>query len=197
MQLNCPLYLGSHAPPLAFFTAFPNLGHPLMTFLTSMAIPAGAFLLGALTVFFINFAFSKATNPAALQATLVSTREELDQLTYKTRQFDNMCTYLARIYEFIKTQPTIGGGIYQRIQATRELALAVQAAPSLMRDAKVLAELHNTDRYLCALDAAMFDNHDTDPAVYSSVAIPDNIYHDIADKAGLRGMPPMREPIVS
>lgn len=168
-----------------------------MAFLASMAVPAGAFLLGALTVFFINYAFSKATSPAALHATLVSTRVELDQLAYKTRQFDNMCTYLARIYEFIKTQPTLGGGIYQRIQATRELAIAVQAAPSLMRDAKVLAELYSTDRFLCALDAAMFDNHDTDSAVYSSVAIPDNIYHDIADKAGLRGMPPMPETIAT
>ena len=168
-----------------------------MTFLTSIAIPAGAFLLGALTVFFINYAFSKATNPAALQATLVDTRNELDQLIYKTRQFDNMCIYLARIYEFIKTQPTLGGGIYQRIQATRELAVAVQAAPNLMGDAKVLAELYNTDRYLCALDMAFFDNHDTDTAVYSSVAIPEHIYHDIADKAGLRGMPPMRETLTT
>lgn len=185
MLLNCPLYLGSHAPlSVPFIAGFPHSGQTLMTFLTSMLIPAGAFLLGALTVLFVNYAFSTATNPAALQATLVSTRNELDQLTYKTRQFDNMCTYLARIYEFIKMQPTLGGGIYQRIQATRELAVAVQATPSLMRDAKVLAELYNTDRYLCALDAAMFDNHDTDSAVYSSVALPGTLDHDIADKAG-------------
>ena len=168
-----------------------------MSFLTSMTIPAGAFLLGALTVFFINYAFSKATNPAALQATLVDTRNELDQLTHKTRQFDNMCAYLARIYEFIKIQRTIGGGINQRIQATRELAITVQAVPSLMTDTNVLAELYNTDRYLCALATAVFDNHDADTNEHSSDAIPGNIYHDIASKAGLRGMPPMRETIAT
>ena len=166
-----------------------------MTFLTSMTIPAGAFLLGALAVFFINYTFSKATNPAALQATLVATRDELDQLIYKTRQFDNMGSYLTRIYGFISIQPTLGGGIDERIQATRALAVAIQAVPSLMRDANVLAELYHTDRYLCALDRALFDHQSSEHDTYSDDAIADTIYHDIATRAGLRGMPPTRESV--